>query len=58
MKEGDKYIYTDPLTKMEYNAVYGCRREVKEVLFDFFDIEGKGCCFFYPSEVEKHFRKI
>jgi hypothetical protein len=41
MKDGDKYIYTDPLTKKEYNAVYGCRREVKEVLFDFFEIEGK-----------------
>jgi hypothetical protein len=51
MKKGDTFIYTDQLGKKQRAVYTGTRREIKEVLFDFFTMEDGSTAFFYPSEV-------
>lgn len=51
MKKDDVFIYTDRLGKKQRVVYTGTRREVKEVMFDFFTMEDGSCAFFYPSEV-------
>jgi len=47
----DKCVYTDD-DGFQQQATYQGRREVKDVMFDFFLLENGKTCFFYPSEVK------
>jgi hypothetical protein len=51
MKKGAEFIYTDIFGKKQRVVYTGTRREVKEVMFDFFTMEDGTTAFFYPSEI-------
>jgi hypothetical protein len=56
--ERDQIVtYTDPYVKGRVcDAKYCLRREVKDVMFDFFEVEGQ-TLFCYPSETAKFFKE-
>ncbi len=51
LKKGDTFIYTNQLGEKQRVVYTGTRREIKDVLFDFFTMEDGTTSFFYPSEV-------
>lgn len=58
-KEGEVFERINPYNgKKERFTATGTRREIKEVLFDFFIAENGDTVFFYPSEVETEMIKI
>ncbi len=53
INKGDKVIYRETFTGQVQTLTYtGIRREIKEVMFDFFTNEKGESVFFTPSEVE------
>lgn len=60
LTEGDVYSWTDPYdsSRTLRLTATGTRREIKEVLFDFFLAEDGQCLFFSPEEVETQMKKV
>lgn len=59
LKENQTYEYVNPYTQSKEVLRYtGTRREIKEVMFDFFVNSKNETVFFLPSEVEQYMKEI
>lgn len=50
--------YIDPSTNEKSKLTYLGKREVKQVLFDFFMNDKKETLFFYPSQVDLYMKAV